>query len=64
MTIEEKHVSHITIIISRAAAPTDEAHALQPRYEYAIPVPHSATPQDVAELVRKAYRRLEHHDED
>lgn len=53
-------MSHVTIIISRAAAPTgDEAHALEPSYEYAIPIPHGATPQDVAELVRKAYRRLE-----
>lgn len=55
-------MSHITIIISRAAAPTGDVP--EPSYEYSIPVPHSATPQDVAELVRKAYRRLEHHDED
>lgn len=53
-------MSHITIIISRAPAPTgDTAHELQPSYEYRIPVPHDAAPQAVAELVRKAYKRLE-----
>lgn len=53
-------MSHVTIIISRAAAPVgDQAHALEPSYEYRIPVPHDATPAEVGELVRKAYRRLE-----
>lgn len=53
-------MSHITIIIRRAPAPiNDQAHALAPSYDYSIPVPHDATPAQVADLVRKAYRRLE-----
>lgn len=57
-------MSHITIIISRAAPPTaDEAHALQPSYEYAIPVPHDATPAQVGEMVRKAFKRIESADD-
>lgn len=50
-------MSHITIIIRRAPATTTDEH--EPSYEYAIPVQHGATPQQVSELVRKAYRRLE-----
>lgn len=58
-------MSHITIIISRASAPiADESHALQPSYEYSIPVPHDATSAQVGEMVRKAYRRLEGVDHD
>lgn len=53
-------MSHITIIISRAPSTrSDELYALEPSYEYQIPVPHGATPQQVADLVRKAYKRLE-----
>jgi hypothetical protein len=53
-------MSHITIIISRAPAPTsDSAHEHQPSYEYAIPVPHDATPAQVGDMVRKAFKRLE-----
>lgn len=53
-------MSHITIILRRAPAPTgDTAHELAPSYEYQIPVPHDATPAQVGELVRKAYKRLE-----
>lgn len=57
-------MSHITIILNRAPAqPGDTAHELKASYEYKIPVPHDATPAQVGELVRKAYKRLEH-DED
>ena len=53
-------MSHITIIISRAPAPTsDSDHGHKPSYEYAIPVPHDATPAQVGEMVRKAFKRLE-----
>lgn len=53
-------MSHITIIISRSPpAIADASATMEPSYEYSIPVPHGATPQQVSELVRKAYRRLE-----
>lgn len=53
-------MSHITIIINRAPAPTgDTTHELAASYEYKIPVPHDATPAQVGEMVRKALRRLE-----
>ncbi len=56
-------MSHISIIISRAAAPADDtAHADKPSYHYEIPLPHDVTPQQVGELVRKAYKRLEGND--
>lgn len=55
-------MSHITIIIRRAPATTTDE--IEPSYEYAIPVQHDATPAQVAELVRKAYRRLEGADSD
>lgn len=59
-------MSHITIIISRAPSPTTNAvaDAAECSYEYQMPVPHGATPQQVAEMVRKAYRRLEGVDHD
>lgn len=50
-------MSHITIIISKAAAPD----SLEAGYEYRIPVPHDATSTRVGEIVRKAYRHLEGH---
>lgn len=57
-------MSHISIILSRAPAPIgDTAHELAPSYEYVIPVPHDATPAQVGELVKKAYRRLEASDD-
>jgi len=53
-------MSHVTIIISRSApAIADTAHELEPSYEYSIPVPHDATPAQVGEMVRKAFKRLE-----
>lgn len=51
-------MTHAVIIIRRNAAPV-ESESTEPFYEYSIPVPHGATPQQVAELVRKAYKRLE-----
>lgn len=58
-------MSHITIIISRAAAPSSDAeHTNEPFYEYSLPVPHDATPAQVGEMVRKAYKRLEGADHD
>lgn len=60
-------ISHITVIISKAApSPTNTDVASEitaTTYEYRIPVPHEATPQQVGEMVRKAYRRLESADE-
>lgn len=56
-------MSHITIIISRSDPTVTDEYALQPSYEYSIPVPHGATPQQVAELVRCAYKRLEGEDD-
>lgn len=51
-------MSHITIIISRVAtSSTNIEH--EPSYEYTIPVPHGATSKQVAELTRKAFKRLE-----
>lgn len=53
-------MSHVVIIIQRAAAPTtDQEYDLQPSYEYSIPIPHDASPAQVGEMVRRAYRRLE-----
>jgi hypothetical protein len=54
-------MSHAVIIIRRNAAP--EAEATESSYEYSIPIPHEATPQQVGELVRKAYKRLEASDD-
>jgi len=51
------------IIIRRSAAPS-ESVSTEPSYEYSIPVPHDATPAQVGELVRRAYRRLEGADHD
>lgn len=54
-------MSHITIIISKAtpAAAVDSAEALTPSYEYRLPVPHGATPKQVGELTRQAFKQLE-----
>ncbi len=54
-------MSHIIIIISKAAPPTATAEeaAAAVTYDYQMPVPHTATPQQVGEMVRKAYRKLE-----
>lgn len=58
-------MSHITIIINRSAAPSSEAdHTHEPYYEYSLPVPDNATPAQVGEMVRKAYKRLEGADHD
>lgn len=60
-------MSHITIVISKAFNPlagsADHQEQPEPSYEYEIPVPHNATPQQVGELVRKAYKRLESSDD-
>lgn len=59
-------MSHVTIIISRQQPFTEatEYHAPELLYTYEIPVPHDATPAQVGEMVRKAYRRLEGVDHD
>lgn len=51
-------MTHAVIIIRRSAAPA-ETESTEPSYEYSIPVPHDATPAQVGEMVRKAYKRLE-----
>lgn len=58
-------MSHVTIIISRAPAATLSTEHTEPEcsYEYAIPIPHGATPHQVSELVRKAFKRLESTDD-
>lgn len=53
-------MSHAVIIIRRNAS---QAEATESSYEYSIPIPHEATPQQVGELVRKAYKRLESSDD-
>lgn len=53
-------MSHVVIIIQRnASLHSAERAESECIYHYQIPVPHDATPADVADLVRKAYRRLE-----
>jgi hypothetical protein len=56
-------MSHITIIISKTVHQTEEMIARdatsKTSYEYYLPVPHGASPAEVAALVRSAYRRLE-----
>lgn len=51
-------MTHAVIIIRRSAEPT-ETESTEPSYEYSIPVPHDATPAQVGEMVRNAYKRLE-----
>lgn len=53
-------MSHITIIISKAATSTEDL-AAETTYEYRIPVPHGATPAQVGQMARQAYRHLEGH---
>lgn len=50
-------MSHITIIISKVASPSDGV--LDSSYEYCIPVPHGASPKKVGEMTSRAYRHLE-----
>lgn len=56
-------MSHITIIISRSRQFSSVAEAANQEpelsYNYEMPVPHDATPQQVGEMVRKAFKRLE-----
>lgn len=52
-------MSHITIIISKMPTPAEGVETMDVSYEYVIPIPHDATPDKVATLVRQAYRRLE-----
>lgn len=54
-------MSHITIIISRQRPFTATTEHQEPErlYTYEMPIPHDATPAQVGEMVRKAYRRLE-----
>jgi hypothetical protein len=55
-------VGHAVIIIRRSSS--SSAHdAIESSYEYTIPVPHDATPQQVGEMTRKAYKRLENSDD-
>lgn len=53
-------MSHAVIIIRRNSTAPE---TLESSYEYSIPIPHEATPQQVGELVRKAYKRLESSDD-
>ncbi len=56
-------MSHVVIIIERAPPdPNDPAHAGNCSYTYQIPLPHDVTPQQVGELTRKAFKRLEGND--
>lgn len=55
-------MSHVTIIISRSRQFSSIEHEHQEpelSYNYEMPVPHDATPQQVGEMVRKAFKRLE-----
>jgi len=57
-------MSHVVVIIQRSAAPAGDtlqnhAAADSPTYEYRMPVPHDASPADVGEMVKRAYKRLE-----
>lgn len=52
-------MSHVVIVIQRNAPITADQDEPECTYHYQIPVPHDATPAEVGELVRKAYRRLE-----
>lgn len=57
-------MSHITIILKRAASTSGAtAESSEASYQYEMPVPHGSTPQEVGELVRKAYKRLESTDD-
>lgn len=53
-------MSHITIIISKAATSMEDLSS-GTTYEYRIPVPHDATPAQVGQMTRQAYRHLEGH---
>jgi len=53
-------MSHITIIISKAAPAVDSVpFSPEVSYEYCIPIPDNATPTEVGAMIRRAYRRLE-----
>lgn len=56
-------MSHVVIIIQRNAPISADHVEPECTYHYQIPVPHDATPAQVAELVRKAYKRLESADD-
>lgn len=58
-------MSHISIIISRSVVHGGTAPAeAELTYNYEMPVPHDATPQQVGDMVRKAFKRLEGTDGD
>lgn len=59
-------MSHITIVISRSRPFTEATTPSPPEltYSYEMPIPHDATPAQVGEMVRCAYRRLEGADHD
>lgn len=57
-------MTHVVVIIQRSAVPGngephDHAAADGPTYEYRMPVPHGSTPQQVGEMVKRAFKRLE-----
>ena len=56
-------MTHAVIIIKRTSVATESTEATGVSYNYEIPVPHEATPQQVGEMVRKAYKRLESSDD-
>lgn len=52
-------MSHLIIIISKVGPAPGENTEDFTSYEYKMPVPHDATPQQVADMTRKAYKKLE-----
>ncbi len=58
-------MSHVIVIIQKVATPSapGETESDATSYTYTMPVSHNFTPQQVGEMVKKAYRRLETPDE-
>lgn len=54
-------MSHVVVIIQRSSGSETISADTEPKctYRYEMPVPHDATPAQVGEIVRKAYKRLE-----
>lgn len=59
-------MSHVVVIIQRSRPFTEATTSIEPEltYTYELPIPHGTPPAQVGEMVRKAYKRLEAHDED
>jgi hypothetical protein len=54
-------MSHVVVIVQRSRPFTEAATPSEPEltYSYEMPIPHDATPAQVGEMVRKAFKRLE-----